>query len=158
MRAQVLVVERAAIGMAGEALLAPPARHDPPRRHALPLRERLAGVGIDLVDFTREVRPQHVGEGAVGLVTPLARHQVEGIERGGPHLDDGLAGPEHRPRQIAVAQDLGPTVLGVEDRLHRTILGTWGPRHGPHTPNTLGAPRGTRGAPRNSEAALRRTA
>ena len=88
--AQVLVVQRAAVGMAAHTLLAPPAGHDPPGRDPLAAREADAGVRIDLVHLAGEVGAQHVRKRAVRLVASLARHEVERVGELSEHVGELL--------------------------------------------------------------------
>src|SRR5262245_51180158 len=53
------------------------------------------------------------------LVLADAHLPVAAIDAGGDHIDDHLARPGNRIRQVAVFQDLGPAVLLNESCLHR---------------------------------------
>src|SRR5213592_4232973 len=54
-------------------------------------------------------------------------------------------GPRHGPHTPQRSERPGKPVALLD---HTACL-AWGPRHGPPYPPTLGAPRGTRGAPRS---------
>ena len=107
----------AGVVLAGEARVAAPARGARRDHHALPGRDPLHRRS-QREHLARDVVAEDVGQGDGPARFPLARPEVEVVQRARAHAHQGLARPRDRIGDLLVAEDLGPTVLVDEDGLH----------------------------------------